>query len=190
MEEKQVTIHGTTYPLMEPFFLVATQNPIEYEGTYALPEAQQDRFLFKLKVDYPTLEAEKDVLRQVLQQKNKESEIKQIMSTRDLLQMQREVKEIRVEEAIIDYIAQIVRKTRESTMIRLGASPRAGIAVLTSAQAWAYMEGREYVTPDDVKRMVVPAMRHRMVLAPHIELEGGTSEQIIQDVVASIPVPR
>lgn len=190
MEEKQVTIHGITYPLMEPFFLVATQNPIEYEGTYALPEAQQDRFLFKLKVDYPTLEAEKDVLRQVLQQKNKESEIKQIMSTRDLLQMQREVKEIRVEEAIIDYIAQIVRKTRESTMIRLGASPRAGIAVLTSAQAWAYMEGREYVTPDDVKRMVVPAMRHRMVLAPHIELEGGTSEQIIQDVVASIPVPR
>ncbi|HBI04280.1 MAG TPA: magnesium chelatase [Paenibacillaceae bacterium] len=193
MEEKQVTIHGTTYPLLEPFFLVATQNPIEYEGTYALPEAQQDRFLFKLMVDYPTLEAEKEVLRQVLQQKNiqnKESEIKQIMSTQDLLQMQQEVKEIRVDEAIIDYIAQIVRKTRESTMIRLGASPRAGIAVLTSSQAWAYLEGREFVTPDDVKRMVIPAMRHRMILAPHIELEGGTSEQIIQDVVASIPVPR
>lgn len=193
MEEKQVTIHGTTYPLSEPFFLVATQNPIEYEGTYALPEAQQDRFLFKLKLDYPTFDAEKEILNQVLQQKNiqtKETEIRQMMSIQDLLQMQQDVKEIRVEEAVIDYIAQIVRKTRESTMIRLGASPRAGIAVLTSSQAWAYLEGREYVTPDDVKRMVVPAMRHRMILAPHIELEGGTSEQIIQDVVASIPVPR
>jgi MoxR-like ATPase len=194
MEEKQVTIHGTTYPLLEPFFLVATQNPVEYEGTYALPEAQQDRFLFKLKVEYPTLEAEKEILRQALTQINSQSnhdvEVKPIIRPDDLLKMQQEVKEVRVEEAIIDYIAQIVRKTRESTNIRLGASPRAGIALLTSSQAWAYMEGREYVTPDDVKRMVVPAMRHRMILAPHIELEGGTSEQIIQDVVASIPVPR
>lgn len=193
MEEKQVTIHGKTYPLHNPFFLVATQNPIEYEGTYSLPEAQQDRFLFKLIVEYPTLEAEKEVLRKSLHSipmENKEDEMKQIIGLDEMFTMQKEVKQVRVEDEIVDYIAKIVRKTRESMMVRIGASPRAGISIVAASQAWAFIEGRDYVTPDDVKRMVFPAMRHRIIPAPHVELEGGTSDQIVQDVVASIPVPR
>lgn len=193
MEEKQVTIHGNTYPLHDPFFLVATQNPIEYEGTYTLPEAQQDRFLFKLVVEYPSLEAEKEVLRKNLRfssDEQVEEEGKQIIDLVEILRMQKEVRQVRVEEEMVDYIARIVRKTRESVLVRLGASPRAGISIVSASQAWAYMEGRDYVTPDDVKRMVIPAMRHRIIPAPHVELEGGTSDQIIQEVVASVSVPR
>ncbi|HWJ03365.1 MAG TPA: MoxR family ATPase [Verrucomicrobiae bacterium] len=190
MEEKQVTIHGATQRLADPFFVVATQNPVEFEGTYPLPEAQQDRFLFKLLIGYPDLAAEKYVLKQAMLGPQREKEQPQVMSLADFLLLRRQVQAVKVEDAIIEYIAQIVRKTRESSLIRLGASPRAGISIAESAKAWAFIHGRDYVTPDDVKMVVRPALRHRIIPAPHVELEGGTSDQIIQDVVASTPVPR
>lgn len=190
MEEKQVTIHGDTLLLPDPFFVVATQNPIEFEGTYPLPEAQQDRFLFKLIIDYPDFASEKHLLKGSLLEHRAEDVPHPTIDLSDFKQLRKEVRAVKVDDAIIEYIAQIVRKTRESDMIRLGASPRAGISIAESSKAWAFIQGRDYVTPDDVKIVVRPALRHRIIPAPHVELEGGTSDQIIQDVVASTPVPR
>ena len=190
MEEKQVTIHGETLLLPDPFFVVATQNPIEFEGTYPLPEAQQDRFLFKLLIDYPDLAAEKHLLKRSLPEHSVADTAPQPIDLSDFKQLREEVRAVKVDDAIIEYIAQIVRKTRQSDLIRLGASPRAGISIVESSKAWAFIQGRDYVTPDDVKTVVRPALRHRIIPAPHVELEGGTSDQIIQDVVSSTPVPR
>ncbi|AFQ45238.1 AAA family ATPase [Desulfosporosinus meridiei] len=190
MEEKQVTIHGETLLLPDPFFVVATQNPIEFEGTYPLPEAQQDRFSFKLLIDYPNLTAEKHLLKSSLVDHRVSEEIPPILELADFKQLRDDVRLVNIDDSIIDYIAQIVRKTREYDLIRLGASPRAGISLAESCKAWAFIQGRDYVTPDDVKLVVRPALRHRIILAPHMELEGGTSDQIIQDVVDSTPVPR
>jgi len=190
MEEKQVTIQGETLLLPDPFWVVATQNPVEFEGTYPLPEAQQDRFLFKLLIDYPDLAAEKQMLKGALLKPSAEDSALQAIDLADFKQLQEEVQAVKVDDTLIDYIAQIVRKTRESDLIRLGASPRAGISIVDSSKAWAFIQGRDYVTPDDVKIVVRPALRHRIIPAPHVELEGGTSDQIIQDVVASTPVPR
>lgn len=190
MEEKQVTIHGETYSLPDPFFVVATQNPVEFEGTYPLPEAQKDRFLFKLIIGYPNLQAEKDVLKYGLIEPTRDISDHPLIDLSRLLELKKQVHSVKMDESIIDYVAQIIRKTRESDFIRLGASPRAGIAIAKSAKAWAMIEGRDYVTPDDIKMVVRPVLRHRIILSPHIELEGGTNDQIIQDVVASIPVPR
>jgi MoxR-like ATPase len=190
MEEQQVTIHGETRQLPDPFFVVATQNPVEFEGTYPLPEAQQDRFLFKLLITYPDLEAEKHVLKKALLQPGREEKLPPAITPGDFFQLRQQVRAVQVDEAILEYIAQIVRKTRESDLIRLGASPRAGISIAESSQAWAFIQGRDYVTPDDVKMVVRPALRHRIILSPHVELGGGTSDQIIQDVVAATPVPR
>jgi MoxR-like ATPase len=194
MEEKQVTIHGETYQLPQPFFVAATQNPVEFEGTYPLPEAQQDRFLFKILIDYPSLEAEKDVLKQATTGgRNAASAASEGQTTLTLAQfneLRAGVAAVKVDDGIIDYIAQMVRKTRDSDMVRLGASPRAGMAIVEASKAWAFLHDRDYVTPDDVKVVVKPALRHRIMPSPHIELEGGTSDQIIQDVVAQTPVPR
>lgn len=191
MEEKQVTIHGETLLLPDPFWVVATQNPVEFEGTYPLPEAQQDRFLFKLLIDYPDLAAEKHMLKQtILKPGAGEAATPQAIDLADFKRLQEDVRRVKVDDSLIEYIARIVRTTRESDLIRLGASPRAGISIVESGQAWAFIQGRDYVTPDDVKIVVRPALRHRIILAPHVELEGGTSDQIIQDVVASTPVPR
>jgi len=189
MEEKQVTIHGESYKLPDPFFVVATQNPVELEGTYQLPEAQQDRFLFKLLVDYPNLEAEKQIIRQSNRQVLSNSE-EPVITLADFREFQEQIKAIKVEDSLVDYIVQIVRKTRESNIINLGASPRAGIALIESGKAYAFIEGRDYVTPDDIKMVVRPALRHRIIPSSHIELEGGTSDEIIQEVVAATPVPR
>jgi MoxR-like ATPase len=191
MEEKQVTIHGETYKLPEPFFVAATQNPVEFEGTYPLPEAQQDRFLFKILVGYPNLESEKEVLKQATsQQSQKSTDHCAVLSLEQFNELREQVRAVKVKDEIIDYIANIVRKTRESDMIILGASPRAGMGIVEASKAWAFLDGRDYVTPDDVKVVVRPALRHRIIPSPHIELEGGTSDQIIQDVVAQTPVPR
>ncbi|MHC0037599.1 AAA family ATPase [Pseudoneobacillus sp. C159] len=194
MEEKQVTIHGETYPLPDPFFVAATQNPVEFEGTYPLPEAQQDRFLFKILIDYPSMEAEKDVLKQATTDRRSSAAVMEENQTTLKLpqfhELRAGVAAVKVDDGIIDYIAQIVRKTRESDMVRLGASPRAGMAIVEASKAWAFLHDRDYVTPDDVKIVVRPALRHRIIPSPHIELEGGTSDQIIQDVVAQTPVPR
>jgi len=191
MEERQVTIQGTTHLLPDPFFVIATQNPVEYEGTYPLPEAQLDRFLFKLVLEYPNEEAEQQILRTHIPFKEeRELHPTPVMSIERVQQLQRELTQVVVEESLIAYMTTLIRKTRESKRIQLGASPRAGIAILMASKAWAMIDGRSYVTPDDIKLVARPALRHRLLLTPQAELEGGTSDQIIQDTLASIPVPR
>ncbi|WJH35054.1 MoxR family ATPase [Paenibacillus aurantius] len=191
MEERQVTIQGTTYGLPDPFFVIATQNPVEYEGTYPLPEAQLDRFLFKLVLDYPGEEAEKQILRgHVPFHEEREEPVQQVLSLEEIRALRKELSGVIVEDSLIGYITAIIRRTRESKRVQLGASPRAGIAVMMAAKAWALMEGRTYVTPDDIKLVALPALRHRLLLNPQTELEGGTSDHIIQETLAAVPVPR
>lgn len=190
MEEKQVTIQGETYMLPDVFFVVATQNPIEFEGTYPLPEAQQDRFLFKLHVDFPSFEEEKNVLKQVIENNFNRTQVSQIMDLDTFVVIRKEIEDITISDNVLDYIMKIVRKTRDTDMIRFGASTRAGISIGKAAQAWAYLSDRNYVTPDDIKMVAKPALRHRIQLSPHVELEGATVDQIIEELVGSVPVPR
>jgi MoxR-like ATPase len=190
MEEKQVTIQGETYPLPEVFFVVATQNPIEFEGTYPLPEAQQDRFLFKLRIEFPSFEEEKNVLKKVIENSFGEKLVSAILEMDEFLRIRRVIEKVTVSENVLDYMIKIVRKTRDAEAIRFGASTRAGISIGKAAQAWAYLSGRDYVTPDDIKMVCKPALRHRIQLSPHVELEGATVDQIIEELVGSVPVPR
>lgn len=190
MEEKQVTIQGETYQLPDVFFVVATQNPIEFEGTYPLPEAQQDRFLFKLKIDFPTFEEEQNVLKQVIEKKYVASGITAALDIETFLAIKNEIEKVTLSDSVLNYIMQIVRKTRDSDSIRYGASTRAGISIGRAGQAWAYLAGRDYVTPDDIRMVAKPALRHRIQLSPHTEMEGATVDQIIEELVGSIPVPR
>jgi MoxR-like ATPase len=190
MEEKQVTIQGETYPLPEVFFVVATQNPIEFEGTYPLPEAQQDSFLFKLRIEFPSFEEEKNVLKKVIENSFGEKLVSAILEMDEFLRIRRVIEKVTVSENVLDYIIKIVRKTRDADAIRFGASTRAGISIGKAAQAWAYLSGRDYVTPDDIKMVCKPALRHRIQLSPHVELEGATVDQIIEELVGSVPVPR
>ena len=190
MEEKQVTIQGKTYPLPDVFFVVATQNPIEFEGTYPLPEAQQDRFLFKLHIDFPSFEEEKSVLQQVIENSYDASLVSPILDMDAFLSIRKEIEHVTVGEGVLNYIMQIVRKTRETESIRFGASTRAGISIGKAAQAWAYLAGRDYVTPDDIKLVAKPSLRHRIQLSPHVELEGAAVDQVIEELVGSVPVPR
>ncbi|KQU62998.1 MoxR family ATPase [Rossellomorea marisflavi] len=189
MEEKQVTIQGKTYTLEEVFFVVATQNPLEFEGTYPLPEAQQDRFLFKLDIDFPAFAEEKQVLAQVIAGIRTESDAP-VMDLATFLSIRNEIEGVTINDAVLDYIMQIVRRTRETESIRFGASTRAAISIARAARAWAYLQERDYVTPDDVKIVAKPALRHRIQLSPHVELEGLTVDQIIQELVGSVTVPR
>ncbi|NGQ93844.1 MoxR family ATPase [Brevibacillus sp. SYP-B805] len=191
MEERQVTIHDKTYPLPDPFFVIATQNPVDYEGTYPLPEAQLDRFLFKLNLTYPSHEEERNVMKAHSPFFAGEAEILQpVLTLQQLREKRRQLADVVIDDAIIDYITTLIRKTRETKRLQLGASTRAGIAIMMASKAWALLEGRQYVTPDDVKVVAGPALRHRLILAPQVELEGGTSDHIIQETLAAVPVPR
>lgn len=190
MEEKQVTIQGETYSLPEVFFVVATQNPIEFEGTYRLPEAQQDRFLFKLQIDFPSFDEEKNVVKHVIEQTFSSEDHSSVLDLTTFLTIRKEIEQVTVGDGVLDYIMQIIRKSRESETIRFGASTRAAISIAKAAQAWAYIAGRDYVTPDDVKMVSKPALRHRIQLSPHAELEGITVDEIIEELVGSVPVPR
>lgn len=189
MEEKQVTIQGETHPLPSPFFVIATQNPVEYEGTYPLPEAQLDRFLFKLTLDYPGEAQELEIYRA---QGGAEEAVPlaPVCTVEEVLRHREAMRRVTVEEGIVAYIGAIVRHTRTNAKVLLGASPRAGLAMLNAAKAWAYLDGREYATPDDVKLVARPALRHRLMLAPQAELEGVTSDAIVQETLAAVPVPR
>ncbi|MBN9654494.1 MoxR family ATPase [Halobacillus sp. GSS1] len=189
MEEKQMTIQGVTYTLPAPFFVVATQNPVEFEGTYPLPEAQQDRFLFKLHIEFPSMEEEVAVLKQAIRPKQEES-VHSLLTVEEFNRISQEISGITMTDEMYGYIMSVVRKTRETEAIRHGASTRAGIAIAKAAKAWSYLESRDYVTPDDVKKVAVASLRHRVILAPHMELEGVTHDQIIQELVGSVPVPR
>ncbi|VEF46559.1 ATPase [Bacillus freudenreichii] len=190
MEERQVTIQGTTYSLADVFFVVATQNPIEFEGTYPLPEAQQDRFLFKLHIEFPSFEEEKDVLKKVIENTFKSAALSPVLDMVEFLKIRKEIEQVTVNDSVLDYIMHIVRKTRQTDAIRFGASTRAAISIGKAAQAWAYLDGRNYVTPDDVKMVAKPSLRHRIQLAPYVELEGGFVDQVIEELVGSVPVPR
>lgn len=190
MEERQVTIQGKTYPLPDVFFVVATQNPIEFEGTYPLPEAQQDRFLFKLTIDFPELEEETNVLKQVLEHRYVDESIEAILDIESFKAIQKEMAAVTINDDVLSYIMQMVRRTRETESIRFGASTRAAISIAKAAKAWAYLSDRDYVTPDDVKIVAKPALRHRIQISPQMELEGVSLDQIIEELVGAIPVPR
>ncbi|MCL6458180.1 MAG: MoxR family ATPase, partial [Gorillibacterium sp.] len=191
MEERQVTIQGETYPLPDPFFVVATQNPVEYEGTYPLPEAQLDRFLFKLTVLYPSLPAELEILKShVPFFAQKQGPVIPALTLARLKELRENLRQVVVQDALVEYVATLIRKTREDKRLVLGASPRAGIAIMMASRAWALMDGRDFVTPDDIKTVTIPALRHRLLLTPQAELEGETGDHYIQETLATVPVPR
>lgn len=192
MEERQITMDGTRYEMETPFLVVATQNPIEQEGTYRLPEAQLDRFLFKIEVKYPNLEQEITIIQRQHESKltHKTDEIQTIISGAQLKQYQELVKDIIVEPQLIEYIAKVILATRENQFLYLGASPRASIALLTASKGFAAIRGRDFVTPEDIKEASYAVLRHRVVIAPEREMEGLTSDEIIKQILESIEIPR
>lgn len=192
MEECQVTVDGTTYPLAPPFMVIATQNPIEQEGTYRLPEAQLDRFLLKIDVDYPDLAEEKQLLSEFHQRKNHNdlSIINAVLDGKKVEALKEKVKAIHIDSNLIDYVAQLTHNTRNNSALYLGASPRASLAIMRSAKAFAAISGRDFVTPEDIQEMVHPVLRHRVLLTPEKEMEGATSDGIIKSIVEKVEVPR
>lgn len=192
MEERQITIDGIKYPMKPPFMVLATQNPIEQEGTYELPEAQLDRFLFKIKVNYPTPEEEVRILQSHHDRKNSlpEDNIHPVLSPEKLISLQHQIREVLVEEKLLTYIAQLVIKTRNHPHLYLGASPRATIAVMNASKAMAAIQGRDFVIPEDIKKVLVPVLAHRVILAPEKEMEGLTRETVIEVISNTIEIPR
>jgi MoxR-like ATPase len=192
MEERQVSIDGSTYKMQKPFLVIATQNPIEQEGTYRLPEAQLDRFLFKITVDYPSLSEEIGILEKehALQSVDKLQDIKAVLTSELIEKYQFLVKMIVVEQNLVEYIAKIVHNTRENAFLYLGASPRASIAILNAAKGFAALNNRDFVTPEDIKDATIPVLRHRIIVSPEREMEGITSEQIIKQIIETIEIPR
>jgi MoxR-like ATPase len=192
MEERQITVDGNTYALEAPFMVLATQNPIEQEGTYRLPEAQLDRFIFKLLVNYPSVEEETTILQNshTTQDQLDLSKVKAILHKEDVASLRKTVFSILVEEHLFKYIAQIVSSTRQNSSLYLGASPRASIAILNAAKACACLRGRDFVSPDDIKYVCAPVLRHRIVLTPEKEMEGITCDAVIQQLVDKIEIPR
>ncbi|SDQ93695.1 AAA family ATPase [Flagellimonas zhangzhouensis] len=192
MEERQATIDGTTYPMGQPFMVLATQNPIEQEGTYALPEAQLDRFLFKIKVDYPSVEEEVQILQTHHERKGEKPQdhIKAVLTPKKLMEFKKNIHEVIVEGKIMDYIAKIISQTRNHPHLYLGASPRASISTLTAAKAFAAIAGRDFVIPEDVKKALVPVLNHRVILTPEREMEGMTTENVVSMIIESVEIPR
>lgn len=192
MEEQQVTIDGHTYAFDAPFMVLATQNPIEQEGTYALPEAQLDRFIFKIKVDYPSIEEEIKIIETHHQRKSSKPEtlINAVLDAKSLAEFKEHTKAVIVEEKIIKYIAEVVAKTRNHPHLYLGGSPRASIAILNTSKAYAAISGRDFVTPEDVKKAVNPVLNHRIILTPEREMEGMSTENVIEMILQSVEIPR
>lgn len=192
MAERQITMDGVMYPMELPFLVFATQNPVEQEGTYRLPEAQLDRFLFKIEVGYPTLEEEISILEGNNFRKNEDPTtlVSPVFNAKEIAEFQRIVQEVLVESKLIRYIASIVNSTRNNPFLFLGASPRASISILNAAKAVAAIRGRDFVIPEDIKFVAVPALRHRIIVSPEKEMEGITSGQIIQQIIESIEIPR
>ncbi len=194
MQEYRVTIDGTSHKLERPFLVLATQNPIESEGTYNLPEAQLDRFMFKLFADYPDEGDEADILRMHSQQVDVnarlEEELQTITSPQEIMRVIRENATVRVDDKLVDYINKIVRLTRQWPQFHMGASPRAGIALMQGARTLAAFAGRDYAVPDDVVQIVLPALRHRVILTAEAEVEGQIVDQLLTELVRSVEVPR
>jgi MoxR-like ATPase len=193
MEERQVTIDGTRYALSENFTVLATQNPIEFEGTYPLPEAQLDRFLLKIRVSYPSSEDETQILKQYERGFNPRHFEEIPLSPLDptlLPAARREIESVRVEPALYSYVISLVRRTRDWPAISLGGSPRAAVGLFFVARALAGMDGRDYLLPDDVKAAALPVLRHRLLLKPEADLEGLTADQVLAQVIAAVEVPK
>jgi len=192
MEERQITMDGETYKMDTPFMVLATQNPIEQEGTYALPEAQLDRFLFKIKVEYPSVEQEVRIIQTHHERKgNKPQElIQDVFEASKLADFKSKIQSVIVEEKIIKYIADIITKTRNHPHLYLGGSPRASIATLNAAKAFAAITGRDFVIPEDVKRALVPVLNHRVILTPEREMEGMTTDSVVKMITESVEIPR
>ncbi|BAV06078.1 MoxR-like ATPase [Filimonas lacunae] len=192
MEERQVTIDGVTHKMLHPFMVLATQNPIEQEGTYRLPEAQLDRFLFKIKVPYPS-EAEEIIILQRFQQMDNEEKVQSVqpvISGDDVLKLRALTRQVIADEKLLSFIAKIVVATRNDKAVYLGASPRASLALLNAARATAAILGRDFITPEDIVYVSKPVLRHRLVLTPEKEMEGVTEDEVIQRIVHSIEIPR
>lgn len=192
MEEKQITIDGVTHPLDFPFVVLATQNPIEQEGTYRLPEAQLDRFLFKINVNYPTLQEEIMILNAQHTQSQSAliDQVDKVLSSEQIATFRQTILGIMIEPNLIEFIARIVNETRTNQSLYLGASPRASLAIMRAAKANAGLKGRDFVTPDDIIEMTAPVMRHRIILTPEKEMEGLTPDELIEAIISKIDVPR
>lgn len=192
MEEQQVTVDGETHSMEPPFFVVATQNPIEQEGTYKLPEAQLDRFLFKINVDYPELDEEKAILRRFRNDfgLNVRSEVAPVFTPEGIAECRKLVEQVQIREELLDYIAEVVHQTRSHADLFLGASPRASLAILKSSKAIAAMSGRDFVTPDDIRFVAYPVLNHRIILTPEREMEGYDGKDVVEDILKKIEVPR
>lgn len=188
MGEGQVTVDGITHKLSRPFFVVATQNPIEFEGTFALPEGQLDRFLFRLSVGYPDYAQEGEML-QNLEREHPIEGLEQVVDGNELLTLQKEIWEVHLGTSVRDYILKLIHATREHPDLALGASPRGSLALFKTSQAYAAMQGRDYVIPDDVKKMVVPALSHRMIVEPEAALRGLTTTSILEELLDSVEIP-
>jgi len=192
MEERQVTIDGHTYAMRSPFLVLATQNPIEQEGTYRLPEAQLDRFLFKIDVGYPSLQDEVTILEKQhhLNQRDLLNEVPKILSASDIDAYRKTIMQINVESKLLEFIAKIVNETRNNPALYLGASPRASLNILKAAKSIGAMRGRDFITPEDIIEVAPHVLRHRIILAPEKEMEGITADELIEKIIKSIEVPR
>ncbi len=189
MEEKQVTIDGITHKLPEPFIVVATQNPIEYEGTYPLPEAQLDRFLLKMNIGYPDYDTEMSIINNRKMRRKDDTDVEVVANPEKMQELQANIENVYVDNDIVAYIVNIVRRTREEGSIAIGASPRGSLAIFKMARAMAALEGRDYVIPDDVKRIVIPALEHRVILKPEPKIKGVRSRDVLSNILMEVPVP-
>jgi MoxR-like ATPase len=189
MQEYQVTLEGTTMKLLEPFIVIATQNPIEYEGTFPLPEAQLDRFIMKLPVGYPSVEAEQEILQRRRARGSDAFDLNQVTDSQELLAMRQAVEEIHIDPDIERYIVALVSETRQARKVAVGASPRASLALLKLSRAWAAMQNRDFVIPDDVKLFIEPTLIHRIILEPDLWMKRHAAEDVIAEIVRSVPVP-
>jgi MoxR-like ATPase len=192
MEEQQVTVDGTTHAMRQPFFVLATQNPIEQEGTYKLPEAQLDRFIFKIKVKYPALDEERAILRRFREDFSMavRGEVRPVFSDMGIAACRKLVEQVQIREELLDYIAAVVHHTREHPDLFLGASPRASLAILKASKAIAAMSGRDFVTPDDIRYVAYPVLNHRIILTPEREMEGYDAKDVVDEILKKIEVPR
>ena len=192
MEERQASIEGATHSMARPFFVVATQNPIEHEGTYRLPEAQLDRFLFKIEVDYPSLEEEAVILAEFHGRHNENDLrlVEPVLDAAQVLACQQKARAVHIEADLIQYIARLVNQTRNNSALYLGASPRASLGIMTGAKAFAAMRGRDFVTPEDIREVTLPVLRHRILLTPEKEMEGVGPDEVIKQIIEKIEVPR
>ena len=192
MEERQITIDGKKYKMPPPFLVFATQNPIEQEGTYALPEAQLDRFLFKINVPYPKLEEELQILINEHQRENTIpiDMVEKVLNAQQIAEYQQTIKKILVEKHLLQYIAALIDNTRMNASLYLGASPRASLAIMNASKALAAINGRDFVTPEDIKKVAPSVLRHRIMLSPEREMEGTTTDKVIQQILETIEIPR